>query len=159
MKISDKRKTKGLKGFTFAEVLITLSLFLILSSLGVGAYFRYYSLSLINRDVSLIRTALHETRFKAMKNPHHSNYGLHLDTVNDAVVTYRDTYVPGAAENIVVNLEQLEISDLDLQPDPGVTSSILFENKTGKTSNDGTFTVSSNNQNFDFGINSQGALE
>ena len=132
---------KGFTGFTFAEVLITLSLFLILGSLRVGSYFRYYSLSLINNDMNKIHGILHNTRFKAMKNPYNSDYGLHINTATGELSTFRDTYSPGNSENIVVRLEQLSISNLNLQPSPGSTNEIIFEKTSGKTQNSGSFTV------------------
>lgn len=159
MNLYISKKSKGKDGFTFAEVLITLSLFLILASIGVGAYFRYYSFSLINNDLTEIRSMLNETRFKAMKNPYNSDYGLHLDTANDVITAFRDTYIPGDPGNTDFQLEQLGISNTDLQPDPGFTDEILFQNATGKTQNSGSFTVSNTDFSFDFTINAQGAFE
>lgn len=160
MKISLK-KNKGADrvGFTFVEIMITFTLFMILASVGVGAYFRYYHFSLVNNDVGKITKILHEARFKAMKNPYNSDYGIHLGAAASDLTIYRDTYSPGNEENVVTQLEQLNIADLDLQPSPGVTHEILFENKTGKTANSGSFTVSKDELSFTYYINQQGAFE
>lgn len=146
-------------GFTFIEVMITFSLFMILASVGVGTYFRYYHFSLVNNDAGKITKVLHEARFKAMKNAYNSNYGVHLGTAASELVIFRDTYTPGHTENIVTKLGQLNITDLNLQPSPGVTNNIIFENVTGKTQNSGSFTVSKDDFNLTYYINEQGAFE
>lgn len=155
-----KRKNKGLrKGFSFIEVMLTLALFMTLSSVGVGAYFKYYSFSLNNIDHNQVTKILRETRFRAMKNPHNSNYGIYLNSADSEIIGFRDTYTPGHAENISLNLEQLEISDLNIQPTPGITNTIIFENRTGKTQNTGSFKISNDNFEYTFTINLQGAFE
>lgn len=146
-------------GFTFVEIMITFTLFMILASVGLGQYFRYYNFSLVNNDVSKITKVLHEARFKAMKNPYNSNYGVHLSNSPGEMIIFRDSYIPGNGENLVTNLEKLSITDLNLQPAPGNTNEIIFENMTGKTQNDGTFTIGKDEYSFTYTINEQGAFE
>jgi len=145
--------------FTFVEIMLTLSIFMVLASLGVGSYFNYYNFSLVNHDVGRVTKVLHEARFRAMKNPYNDNYGVHIGTGTSELTIYRDTYTPGNPENTVTALEQIDISQLNLIPNPGVTNEILFENITGKTQNSGSFTVMKNEFNHTFSINSQGAFE
>lgn len=159
MKINSYSIVTQKKGFTFAEVMITLSLFMVLAGVGMGAYFRYYQFSLINNDLGKVTKILHETRFKAMKNPYHSNYGMHIDPGLSELVTFRDTYVQGNPENEVVELEQLDTFQLNLMPTPGVTDNIIFENMTGKTQNSGSFTIGKDDFSQTFNINPQGAFE
>lgn len=147
------------KGFTFIEVMLTLTLFMVLAGVGVGSYFRYYSFSLISNDVSKVTKVLHEARFKAMKNPYNSDYGVYIGTGTKELIIYRDTYTPGNSENIPTPLEQLDITELNLMPTPGTTNTILFENMTGKTQNSGSFTVSKDDFSYTFNINLQGAFE
>lgn len=146
-------------GFTFTEVMITLALFMVLASVGMGAYFQYYQFSLINNDLGKVTKILHETRFKAMKNPYHSNYGVYINSGVSELVTFRDSYVPENSENEVVKLEQLDVYQLNLMPSPGVTNNIVFENMTGKTQNSGSFTLGKNEFSETFIINPQGAFE
>jgi len=146
-------------GFTFAEVLITLALFMVLASIGVGSYFRYYRFSLINNDVSKITKVLYESRFKAMKNPYNSDYGVHFGSGTSGLTVFRDSYTPGNSENIVAQLGQLDITELNILPNIGVTNNIIFENKTGKTQNSGSLTASKDEFSFTFNINEQGAFE
>ena len=94
-----------------------------------------------------------------MKNPYNENYGLYLSTGTAELILFRDTYTPGNSTNIIMQLEQLNISNINLQPSPGATNQVVFENITGKTQNDGTFTVSNNDFSYDFSINPQGAFE
>lgn len=145
--------------FTFIEIMLTLSLFMILASLGVGSYFRYYRMSLINNDLGKITKVLHEARFKAMKNPYNSDFGVHISSGTSELTVYRDTYTPSHPENVVTAFGQLYISQLNLLPVIGVTNSILFENMTGKTQNSGSFTVSKDEFSQTFSINVQGAFE
>ena len=147
------------KGFTFTEVMITMSLFMVLASVGMGAYFRYYNFSLINNDIDKVTKVLHDTRFKAMKNPFNSDYGLHISVGAGELITFRDTYTPGNPENESITLEQLDIIQLNLLPTPGTTNNIVFENMTGKTQNSGSFTVGKDEFSYAFNINPQGAFE
>ena len=153
--------SSGIKkgGFTFTEVMITLALFMVLASVGMGAYFRYYQFSLINNDLGKVTKILYETRFKAMKNPNNSNYGVHISSNIGELITFRNSYVPGNPENEIVELEQLDISQLNLMPTPGTTNNIIFENMTGKTQNSGSFRVGKNEFSQTIYINSQGAFE
>jgi len=146
-------------GFTFIEIMITFALFMVLASVGVGSYFRYYHFSLVSNDASKITKVLHETRFKALKNAYSSDYGVHFDTVSSELVVFRDSYTPSNSENDVTTLEQLDITNLNLQPNPGVTNNVVFENITGKTQNSGSFTVSKDDFIFTYSINEQGAFE
>ena len=130
-----------------------------LASVGVGAYFRFYRFSLVNNDVSKVIKVLHEARFRAMKNPYNSDYGIHLGSGNSELTVFRETYSPADPENIVTPLEQLDITELDLLPNSGITNNIVFKNMTGKTENSGSFTVSKDEFSFTFSINEQGAFE
>jgi len=124
-----------------------------------GIYRIHLSFSLINNDISQIQDMLHQTRFKALKNPYNSDYGLFINIGKAELTSFRDVYSDGNSENIVIELEQLNISNINLQPNPGVSNEILFENITGKTSNDGSFTVIGPDFSYDFNINFQGAFE
>lgn len=160
MKMNDiQNKGFRKKGFTFVEIMITFTLFMILAGVGVGAYFRYYHFSLVNNDVMQINKTLHEARFRAMKNLHNDAYGVHLSPSNDSLIIFRDTYTPGDPENIMVELYQLEITNINLMPNPGVTSDIRFENKSGKTANSGSFTIMKDDFSYTYQINEQGAFE
>lgn len=147
-----------LAGFSFTEVMITIALFLLLAGIGVGAYFKYYTFALANADVENALTLIKQARFHALKNPYASNYGVHLDTATQSLTVFRDTYAPGSPGNVVLELEQLRIADLSLNPNIGVTNEILFENQTGKTGNTGNFTIENEVYNYTFTINSQGVV-
>ena len=155
------KKTAGAKerGFTLIEIMITMALFILLAGIGVGAYFSYYSFSLIKNDMNQVNTLIRDTRFKALKNPLTDNYGIHIDSATRTITSFRDTYNPVNTENIDVELEQLDITDLSLNPNIGTTDEILFEAQTGKTQNDGSFTLSENNYSHTIIINPQGVVE
>lgn len=160
MKLGFRKNTGSKKkGFTFVEIMITFSLFMLLASMGFGSYLRYYRSSLISNDITKISKVLHEARFKAMKNPYHSDYGIHLGTASRDITIFRDSYMPGHEENQVTEFEQLSITDIDLQPFPGTTTDIIFENPTGKSQNTGSFTISKDEFTYTYYINAQGAFE
>ncbi|MBU0727780.1 hypothetical protein KKA95_03785 [Patescibacteria group bacterium] len=149
---------KKIKAFSFIEVIITISLFLLLAGVGVGAYFQYYSFSLVKADVNNVLTLIGQTRFKALKNPTSEDYGIHIDVPTRTITGFRKTYSPFDTENTVVQLEQLNITDLSLNPSIGVTDEIIFQTQTGKTDNYGNFTIGDANYSYTININAQGVV-
>lgn len=145
-------------GFTFTEVIIAISIFMILAGVGVGAYFRYYNFALVDMDVNGAITLITRTRFLAQKNATSSDYGVHLDPATHTLTQFRDAYVPGAPENVNFKMGVLGITDTALNPVPGVTDRIVFERWTGKTVNWGTFTIGNADYTYTFNINPQGVV-
>jgi prepilin-type N-terminal cleavage/methylation domain-containing protein len=146
------------RGFTFAEVIISMSLFLILAGVGVGAYFRYYSFAQVDLDVHNVMALISKTRFLSQKNPTSSDYGIHFDPVTQNLTLYKNAYVPYAVGNETVKLDVLRITDLNLNPVPRVTNSVLFERQSGKTINSGTVTFGNDNYTYTISINPQGVI-
>ena len=146
------------KGFTFTEVVIAIAIFMILAGVGVGAYFRYYNFALVDMDVNGAITLVSRARFLAQKNPTSSDYGIHLDPATHTLTQYRDAYVPGAPGNVSFRLAVLGVTEMALNPVPGVTDRIVFERWTGKTVNWGTFTIGNADYQYTFTINPQGVM-
>ena len=147
------------KGFTFTEVIISLGLFLVLAGVGVGAYFRYYGFALIDMDVHNTTILMNQARFLAQKNPTSSHYGVHLDPVTNTLTLFRGSYSPATTDNQVLRLGVLRITEVNLNPNPGVTMDIVFERQVGKTVNWGTFKVGDDEYAFTYSINPQGVIE
>ena len=139
-------------------MVITFGIFLSLAGLGIGAYFKYYKLSISNNEINRTVNHINQTRFKALKNPNNDNYGIHIDTIDSKIIGFKNTYTPNHPNNDVLDLEYLNVTELDLLPNIGTTNEILFEKKTGKTQNTGSFTISNGNYSFTFNINSQGVI-
>jgi hypothetical protein len=135
-----------------------MSLFLLLAGIGIGAYFQYYQAALVNTDIDNALTIMKDTRFKALKNPTNEDYGVHIDSGTNSIISFRKFYSPGSTENVVVELKQMTIQTLNLDPNLGVTNEIIFENKTGKTQNTGTFTIGNLQRSHTFNINAQGVI-
>ena len=146
------------KGFSLTEVIITISLFILLAGGGVGAYFNYYMVSLYNADVDNAMTLIKNTRFKALKNATIKDYGVHIDTATNTLTGFRSAYAPGDPENVSVQLKQLSVTDLSLNPMPGSSNEILFKKQTGKTENTGSFTIGKDAYTYVFNINAQGVV-
>lgn len=143
-------------GFTLMELVLTLSLFLLLASAGIGAYFQYYNNSLNNIDIENTLTFLKHTQFKALKNATSSDYGVYFNTSNNTITTFKETYTQGASENVILNLVKLDIISFSLSPDIGYTNEIVFKAKSGKTDNVGSFMLGKSGFTHTFTINSQG---
>lgn len=157
--ITGKVKHSWKRGFSFTEVLLVMSLFILLAGVGIGAYFNYYRSSLVRIEANKVLSHVKEARFRALKNSDYSDYGVHLDPACRCLTIYKNTYSPANPGNITLVLEQMGITDLNLAPNPGITSDILFNKQTGKTENTGSFTVGSEIESFTFTINSQGVVD
>ncbi len=147
------------KGFTFTEVVISLALFMVLAGVGVGAYFQYYSFALVDMDIHNATTLLNQARFLAQKSPTPSDYGIHLDPATSTLTQFKGTYSPMGVDNQVLRLGSMRITNTHLNPNPGVTSDIIFEKQVGKTVNWGTFTIASKDSTFTFSINPEGVIQ
>ena len=155
----DSSIKKNTTGFTLVELMVTMSLFFLLASVGLGAYFQYYSFSLINNDVTTTQGLIKNTRFKALKNPDNSDYGIHIDDVTDEITSFKAPYNAFDTANVILKLEQLEITDLNLMPNIGTTNEVVFSAVTGKTVNTGSFTIGNGDFSHSFNFNAQGAIE
>ncbi|MBN2087059.1 hypothetical protein JW758_01805 [Candidatus Peregrinibacteria bacterium] len=147
------------KAFSFAEVIITVSLFFIIAGVGIGAYFEYYKSSLIKTDISNTFEIIKNTRYKALKNPTNSDYGIYIDPLTRTLTSFKDIYNPANPENVTFKMEQLDITDLNIYPNLGVTNEIIFEAQTAKTLNYGSFTISNGSYSNNIYITSQGVVE
>lgn len=147
-----------IKGFSFIEVIVTVSLFLILTSIGVGTYFRYYSVALINQDANNTVNLIQRIRFKALKNPTSTNYGIHINVPTRKIIGFKESYNPLEETNEEVTLDQLYIQDLQLAPTLGTTNEIIFQAQTGKTDNFGYFSIGNEDFTHIININAQGVV-
>ncbi len=109
-------------------------------------------------DVNKALTFIKQARFRALKNPDSSDYGVHLDVPCKCLITFKNSYNPADPQNIKLELKQLSITDLNLNPNIGVTNDIIFKKQTGKTVNTGSFTIENSVYNYTFTINSQGVV-
>lgn len=159
LKSSVSEKRRNSKGFSLTEIIIASSLFMILAGLGIGSFYNYYQSSLIKNDYDNVLTLMKNTRFRALKNATDDNYGVFIDVDGNKMTGFRDTYTPGTPDNKPVDLSLLTVSDLSLAPNSGTTNTIIFEKRTGKTANTGSFTLSFDNQDFVITINAQGVID
>lgn len=139
--------------------MITMTLFLIMAGIGVGAYYRYYVLSLGNTEINQTLTLMKQARSKALKNPDNSDYGILIDSAMNRITSFNDPYSPTDPDNVVLELRRTSIQNLNLAPSPGSSNQIIFETQTGKTQNTGDFTIGDNAQNYTFTINAQGVIQ
>lgn len=153
------RKNRNHRGLSLMEIMITISIFILVAGAGIGSYYRYYKNALINTEVDNVLTLIKNTRFKALKNATASDYGVYLDQTADSLISFKNSYIPGNTENIILKLDQLHILNLSLNPSIGSTNTILFEKQTGKTANTGSFSVGENSFSYIININSQGVVD
>ena len=148
-------KTKGL---TFIELILVISLMVIFSGLGLTSYLTFHQSALTSADIRGVKSMLHQARFSAVKPSDGSDFGLYLNTEEQKVELFQGTY---EASNVVQErqLLKLTIGEINLQPNPGVTNQVLFQKITGKTVNEGSFTLESSDLTYTFSINAQGTID
>lgn len=147
------------KGFSLTELLITIALFLVLAGVGMGSYVEYYRTSQANQEIDSVLTLVKRTRSRAIKNASGLNQGVHFDAVSRELTTFEDNYVPGDPLNKSLQLNQLTIEQLNLQPNIGSTNEVVFEAKTGKTVNTGYVLFNSAVGEYRFEVNEQGLID
>jgi len=152
-------KTIDPKAFSLIELIVTISLLIFIFSASIGSYFLYYRNSLVNIEVDNVLTLIKNTRFQSLKNATSSDFGIYIDQTTNSVSSFKDSYTPGNPENVIINLEKLNITNLNLNPNVGITNSILFLKHTGKTVNTGNFIIGNNSTHFIININDQGVVD
>lgn len=147
------------RGFSLVELLITIALFLMLAGLGMGSYVDYYRSSQANIEIDSILTLVKRTRSRALKNADGASYGVNIDVPTRTITGFKSPYQVNDPQNQSIELNQVQINSVDLQPNPGSSRQILFEPKTGKTQNTGSITLESNGSDYILEINAQGLID
>jgi len=144
------------KGFTLIEVILVLAIIIAMVVLSIPFYQSFQIRTQLSNTSQEITQTLRYSQSKAMAIEDYSNFGLHFES--DKYVLFRgNSYNPTDSYNEVYDLvETLSIS-VNLN---GGGNDIIFDRLKGSTSNYGTVTITSvNNESKIITVNSLGKIE
>lgn len=123
-----------MKGFTFIEIIVVVSIFLILGILTMASFRYFQSRSNLNDDAEAIINILRLAQNKTLASEKETNYGVHFENKSYALFA-GPTYV-ATSTNIVYNLlSKTEIFEISLN---GEGKEIIFDRVSGRTNQYGT---------------------
>ena len=128
--VQGKTKKSRSAGFSFTEVMLTMALFILLAGVGVGAYFRYYTFSMASADINKSLTFIKQARFRALKNPDSSDYGIHLDVPCKCLIAFKDSYNPADPQNIAER--SIDLTVLEATEDALLAEVLFLEESLGE---------------------------
>ncbi|MCX6701946.1 MAG: prepilin-type N-terminal cleavage/methylation domain-containing protein [Candidatus Zambryskibacteria bacterium] len=134
-----KLNSHSFSGFTLIETLISLAIIMSLSVIGFQSFQNVNNSEALNKDISQIISVLRQARSLTLDSKNADQYGVHFE--NSQVVLFEGTtYISSDINNVKTSLNnRVRISSIVLS---GGGSDIIFEQLTGKTSQDGNITLS-----------------
>lgn len=127
-------------GFTLIEILITLSILVILSTIVLSTFRLFDEKEALSKDFFMIISTLEKARNQTLFSKDSSSYGVHFET-NQVVLFKGETYSSSDPENVVNKLHsKVIISNISLE---GAVSDVVFERLSGKTDQNGSVTITS----------------
>lgn len=139
------------QGFSLIEMLIVISIFLLLGSLGAGFYSRFLLQSAVADTQNQMVNQLRKAQMYAMMSRSNSNWGVRYGS-NTITLFQGPSYVSRSVavdEKFTVN-PNIAISGF---------SEVVFNKMTGTPSATGSFSVSGNGNVRGFAISSQGVIQ
>jgi prepilin-type N-terminal cleavage/methylation domain-containing protein len=127
------------RGFTLIEVLITIGIFIILTSIVMSTFFLYRKNQSLSLDTQTVATILRQARSQTLSYKNSSVYGVHFNTT-DVVLFAGSSYDPSSPTNESYLLNYSDtIVTVTLT---GGGSDVIFQRLTGETSQDGSIVIS-----------------
>lgn len=125
-------------GVTLIEIIIAISIFVLLSTLGMGAFSSFKKNTDLSSAADTVLTFLIQARSKTLSAENAAYHGVHFE--NDKIVFYSGSvYAAGDPLNQEIALPStVEISSVTLL---GGGSDVLFQKLTGETDNSGTIVL------------------
>ena len=137
--LAAKRTLRMRNGFSLAEILISIA---IMSLLAFSAVYSFSSSSgdkYLDKDSNMLLSLLDRARSSTLSGNSSSQYGVNF-TATSATLFMGASYVSGAAGNEVSVLDNpVRLTGISLA---GSGSAVVFTRLTGKTSQNGTLTLS-----------------
>lgn len=126
-----------MKGITFIELLIVISIMLILAGIIIASLPRFQSAVELQSSVEEGMSSLLEAKAQTLSSQGDSPYGVHFET--SRIVLFKGTaFIDGAPDNRVSLLSpRIEISEISLS---GGGSDVVFKKLTGSTDQHGFIT-------------------
>lgn len=133
------------KGFTFIEIVITIALIAILSTIIAVGLGRFNDRQALSVNTRIVQGVLEDARSRTLASEHASQYGVHV--ASSTVVMFRgDMYTPGDPNNRSIALDRaVVIMEVTLE---GGGVDVVFERLTGDTEHYGTIRLESKNDPF-----------
>lgn len=116
------------RGFTLVEIIITVGIFLILTTIVVAAFRNFETKASLDGDTKAIVNVLRLAQNKSLAAEGGKNYGVHFDS--NAYTLFSDiNYSPASPNNIIYNLSaKTEIYDILIN---GGGNEVIFNRVTG----------------------------
>ncbi len=139
MEISKLKSPSFRKGGTLLEILIVIVIMSILSVITYVSFVNLNKSEALNKQAAGVVSLVKEARSETLSSKGALAYGVHFETTK-AVLFQAPTYSSGSSSNITLTLNPLiQISSKSLT---GGGAEVIFQRLTGKTSQDGTVTLS-----------------
>ena len=125
------------RGFTFIEVLITVSIVAIIVALSANAFSRFNKRQELNNAMRDVLSVLEEARSLTLASKNNVMYGVHFEE-GQVTLFGGSVYSPSSPDNkITILSSRIYIATTSFA---GGGSDVLFERLTGSTNNSGTTT-------------------
>ena len=139
------------RGFTLVEVLITLGIFLLVSTVAVVVGLDSYQRVNFRSDVATAAALLQKARSSAMSNVNEASHGVYFDnTAKQFVLFQGNDYASRApAQDVIIDFSK------------GVTvtvEEVVFTQLSGAATTDGGIEFSSNGQPVTIEVNADGGI-
>ncbi len=125
-------------GFTLIEVLISVFIIIMVTTIITVSLSRYTRTQSLNGATRLVVSEIEDARSRTLSSQGSSQYGVFFDD-NRVVLFQGDSYDSGAATNEETVLDtRVEITDVTLT---GGGSAMIFERLSGETTHNGTIEI------------------
>lgn len=127
------------KGFSLTEILIVVAISIVLLTIVVSAFSGFNKNQSLNSTVSEVTSVLNEARALTLASYDNKAYGVHFQS--DKVILFKgNSFSSSDPSNKTTTISsKISISDITLS---GGGDNIIFQRLTGKTSQNGTITLS-----------------
>ncbi len=130
------------RGFTLIEMLVTLALFGMITSLGIGIGIDTYRRGLFDSEVSTVIGFLQAARNRAMNNVVQSEHGVRITA--DKFILFHDSVEEPAPRSANVSITGLD--------------EVVFKQLSGETDDVGTITLTDGPKTITIDISSNGRI-
>lgn len=147
-----------MKSFTIIETFLAIGIIAVIVVLAIPFYQKFQVKMQLDTTVDEIVQNLRKAQAQSMASKGDKVYGVRLESKR--YILFGGTYVENDPHNEIYNLAPtLEIYNLNLNPNPGITKEITFSRVLGTTSNYGFFSIKNiNNETRTIFINRIGLI-
>jgi Tfp pilus assembly protein FimT len=146
------------RGFTLAEVLLIIGLFVIISVIAIPVYYNWQSLTILEQNADEISEMFKDAQAKSSARLNNSAYGVYINAGNKKITLYQG--ISYAERDGAFYQEKIIDNNLDIINNFS-TEDIVFSKSLGEPSATGTLTLinNSNREEKNININSYGFID